>query len=137
MKQTGHGDLLTGEEKRALNADVIQMTNDDEVSTTVTYHYKADEAIDYETGNVIEVGAGSKEVQALMNAISRKEALDINVPVGAQILLIAFDDLDDHGIVPELWEHITIGAVEYEILEHTKPMPGLNYRVIINQRGAD
>jgi hypothetical protein len=137
MKQHGHIDLLTDEEKRSLKSDIKALTNDAEARSSVTYHYKESEAIDYDTGLVGTIGGGSETIFALVDAISREEALDINVPVSSQVLLVAKEDLDDVSITPELWEHVTINSIDYEILSHELPLPGLHYRLIINQRGSE
>ena len=137
MKQLGITDLLTDEEKRSLAEDIKEIANDAEARTSVTYHYKESESIDYDTGNVVGVNEGSETINALMDAISREEALDLNIPVSSQVLLIAKADLDDVSIQPELWEYVEIDSIDYDILLHELPLPGLHYRLIVNQRSKE
>lgn len=131
-------DLLSAEEKNALQVSLEEAIADTHTKQTVTYWQGALKSRNDKTGAISYGAEISEDVDAWVSDVTRSEDPDENIPDGTtHRILIAKSVLDGHSIAPTTRDTITVFGDVKHILSVLAPAPYIHYRFFVGDKGND
>lgn len=120
-------DILTAEEKAALEDDLDQFFADTETVTTVSYYKSGTLSFNSETGAVTDTGGTTVSSKKAFKVRPRQDEMeDMHTEKASEVWLMKASDLS--SVTPAIDDYILVGSVKKYIKFISKPTPGIHYR---------